>query len=67
MVAVDQANTKPPSFDPIGIGTSAPGVGDVGGPIGAPPSGGGPENVVTGDAASPEFVFGDDGDIVTAT
>jgi len=66
LTAVDAANTKPPSFDSAGVGTAAPGVGDIGG-IGGPPAGGAPEYVVTGDPASPEFVFGDNGDIVTVS
>jgi hypothetical protein len=64
--AVNSKATKPPSLDSLGVGTAAPSVNDVG-LLGStvPPTT--PDYVSTGDPNAPELVFGDDGDIVTAS
>jgi hypothetical protein len=64
--AVNSFGTVPPSGDSAGIGTSAPGVGDIT-QAGKAPSATTPVYVTTGDVYAPELVFGDDGDIVTVS
>jgi hypothetical protein len=64
MEAVNAKATIPITLDPLGVGTSAPSINDVG-ELGKPPVTLTPDYVTTGDPNAPELVFGDDGDIVT--
>ena len=59
--AVNSKATIPPSFAADGIGTAAPGLGDITIAAGLSPNSG---DVVATGGKSSEIVFGDDGDIV---